>query len=418
MRFRSLSFSLALAAAALAGACTDVPSASLQADATARLSAGVPASGRYIVVFRDDVGDPAGLAARLVAAGGGELHHTYRYALKGFAATLPAAAVEGLRHNPHVASIEPDQPATPLAVQTPSPWALDRSDQRTLPRNDTFIYNYNGAGVRIYIIDSGIDVTHPEFGGRATLGYDACFRGCFAGDGFGHGTQVAGVAGSATYGVAKGVSLISVRVYSNRYSPTGQAYDTVATAATIAQGVDWVTQQKQLNPSIPMIANISSGLAPSPALDQSVRNSIAAGVTYTIGAGNTPGDACNFSPARVTEALTVGGSTKADYMWSGSSSGPCVDLYAPGSLLSTTLVGGGIANNNISGTSVAAPHVAGFAAQYLQAYPASGAASVHSAVIYYSTKNVLMGLGTGSYNRLLYTNWVAGQSGRPPGCCL
>ena len=417
MLFRSLSLPLVLAAAALMGACADAPMASLQADAAARLSAGAATSGRYIVVFRDDVSDPAGLANRLVAAGGGELHHTYRYALKGFAATLPASAVEGLRHNPQVASIEPDQPATPLAVQTPSPWALDRSDQRTLPRNDTFIYNYDGAGVRIYIIDSGIDVTHPQFGGRATLGYDACFRGCYAGDGFGHGTQVAGLAGSATYGVVKGVSLISVRVYSNKYSPTGQAYDTVATAATIAQGVDWVTQQKQLNPSIPMIANISSGLAPSPALDQSVRNSIAAGVTYTIAAGNTPGDACNFSPARVTEALTVGASTKGDYMASFSSSGPCVDLYAPGSDIATTAVGGGITTAR-SGTSLAAPHVAGFAAQYLQAYPASGPSSVHSATIYYSTKNVLMGLGAGSYNRLLYTNWVAGQSGRPPGCCL
>ena len=404
---------LALAAAAFLGGCADAPTTSapdaplLTASARDQV---IP--GRYIVLFHDRVADPARAAAQLAAAHGGEVHATYQFAVKGFAATLPAAAVEALRRNPNVASIEPDQVAQPTAVQTPVRWALDRIDERALALNDTFIYNYNGTGVQVYVIDSGIDVTHPEFGGRATLGYDACFRGCYAGDGYGHGTKVAGQVGSASYGVAKNVSLISVRVYAS----TPDANGIIATESTIMQGVDWVTQQKQLNLSQPMIANISSSLPPSPSLDAAIRSSIAAGVTYVVGAGNSAANACNYSPARVAEALTVGGTRKDDYMWSGSNYGPCVDLFAPAYDIRTTAVGGGSVST--SGTSLSSPLVAGFAAQYLQAYPASSPGSVHSAVIYYTTKNVLVNLGAGSYNRLLFTNWVQGQSGRPPGCCL
>ena len=418
---RRFSVALACAALTLLAACDDVPTTSVAAPGTAPLLALAPGAevmpGRYIVVFRDDVRNPASLAAQLAHAHGGELHYTYRHALKGFAATLSPAALEGLRHNPNVAYVQHDQVGHPLAYQTPAPWALDRVDQRALPRNDTFTYNYDGRGVRVYIIDSGIDVTHPEFGGRATLGYDACFRGCFAGDGFGHGTQVAGFVGAATYGVAKGVSLISVRVYSNRFSPTGVRYDTVATTSTMTMGVDWVTGQKLSTTDVPMVANISSIFAPDAALDAAVRNSIAAGVTYVIGAGNRSEDACYWSPQRVTEALTVGGIDRMDYMTTWSARGPCVDLYAPASVLTSTAVGGGTATN-ISGTSFAAPQVAGFAAQYLQPYWASSPASVHSATLYYTTKNAIINLGANSHNRLLFTNWVSGQSGRPPGCCL
>jgi subtilisin family serine protease len=418
---RQFALPLSLVALALLSACADGTNGSIAAPerGIAPLLAAAPHAevirDRYIVVFRDDVGDAAQLAKRLAAAHGGTLHYSYQHALKGFAATLPARGVEGLRHNPQVAFIQHDQAARTTAVtQTSAPWGLDRIDAE-LGLDQTYTYTYTGAGVKVYVIDSGIDVTHPQFGGRATLGMDACYGGeCFAGDNYGHGTRVAGVIGSTTYGVAKGASLVSVRVLNGAGA---------GSASSAMQGVDWVTAQKQAQPTTPMVANVSLLFAPDAALDAAVRSSISAGVTYVVGSGNSgaaaadSSNACNWSPQRVTEALTVGAVTRGDYLATFSNVGPCVDLYAPGQDIRTTNAGGTITSLGVRGTSFSAPFVAGLAAMYLQPYWASSAADVHNAVVYWSNRDKVIGLGTGSHNRLLYTRFDLGSSGRIPGCC-
>jgi subtilisin family serine protease len=430
---RRLGIALSLMATLL-GACADGPTTSVAPPeanlAPLRfLSARAEAiPDRYIVVFRDDAGDAAELAARQVAAGGGELHYTYRYALKGFAATLPAHAVEGLRRNPNVAYIEPDHLARPaIGIQSGAPWNLDRVDQRDLPLSGTYGYHNDGSGVRVYVIDSGIRTAHPEFGGRASIGYDACHTQCdtLARDLYGHGTRVAGIIGASTYGVAKGARLISVRVLDNAGA---------GTPSTVIKGIDWVTQQKRKADSTrvddsTMVANVSLRFfEPSTALDDAVRRSIAAGVVYVLGAGNEgnsstySADACSYSPGRVSEAVTVGATNNYDHVWFNSNVGPCVDLYAPGFSITTTTSALGT-TTSASGTSFAAPHVAGFAARYLQTYSLSSPAEVQSAVIYHSTKDRLIfegnwpSLEAASYNRLLYTSFNEGSTGRPPGCC-
>ncbi len=378
------------------------------------LQAGMPTAGalipgQYIVVLKDDLvmsASVTAVAAEMAATYGGALVQTYSDALNGFAINVPleksALAVAGLSQDERVELVEQD---TIVAIteadavdttQTGATWGLDRIDQRNRPLNGTFIYNRTGTGVKVYIIDTGIRIAHNQFGGRATDGYDAVDGSLPAADCNGHGTHVAGTVGGSTYGVAKGVQLYAVRVLN--CSGSG------STSGVIA-GINWVTQQKQLNPSIPAVANMSLGGSASSALDAAIQNSINRGVTYAIAGGNSNANACNYSPARVGAAITVGATTSADARASYSNYGTCLDLFAPGSSITSAWYTSNTAINTISGTSMATPHVAGVAALYLQSNPAASPSMVASALTGNATSGVVTNRGTGSPNRLLFTNY-------------
>jgi subtilisin family serine protease len=347
--------------------------------------------GRYIVVFKPgSAGNDLNQAAERARGLGGAIHYTYDAALHGFAASLPEQALRGLVHNPNVEYIEADQVVSLEATQSPATWGLDRIDQRNLPLNNSYTYNFTGAGVTAYIIDTGIRLSHNEFGGRATSGHDFVDNDSDASDCHGHGTHVAGTVGGSTYGVAKGVSLVAVRVLNCSGSGT--------TSGVIA-GVNWVTSQHTTGKAV---ANMSLGGGISSALDTAVSNSIADGVVYTLSAGNSNRDACKFSPARTPNAITVGATTSSDARASYSNYGKCLDLFAPGSSITSAWYSSNTATNTISGTSMAAPHVAGVAALYLEGH--SGAPlQVRDAIVSAATANVVSNAGRNSPNRLLYS---------------
>jgi subtilisin family serine protease len=378
----AMAFSLGLAA------CSDVPSApdlspSASSAVAQQARGGAPIPDQYIVVFKNDVGDAPGLARQLAASHGGRLHHTYQHAIKGFAATLPEAAANALRHNPNVAYVEQDRIATTQQVGS---WGLDRVDQRDRPLNSTYTYAATGSGVRVYVIDTGIATAHAEFGGRASVGYDAL--GGNGQDCNGHGTHVAGTIGSTTYGVAKAATLIGVRVFP---CAGGSAW------STIIAGIDWV----RVNHVKPAVANMSLGGAAMQSVDDATTSLINAGVTVVVAAGNDNWDACQYSPARLAAAITVGATNSVDHEAFFSNHGTCLDLYAPGDGITSTWLSGG--TNTISGTSMASPHVAGAAALYLQGSPTATPATVRSGIMARATPNRVSGMGAGSPNQLLYT---------------
>lgn len=392
MQFRKF-WSVFVLLAILFAASMPAPAAAGRPEPAPILGADYPTAipGRYIVVFQPGMaGKAVEAAAQGLVRAGGTVHFSYSAALQGFAASLPEEALQGLRNNPNVAYIEADQVITLEATQSPATWGLDRIDQRNLPLNNSYTYNYTGNGVNAYIIDTGILITHSEFGGRASVAYDAIGDGRNGIDCNGHGTHVAGTVGGSTYGVAKQVKLYAVRVLDCSGSGT--------TSGVIA-GVDWVTQHAVK----PAVANMSLGGGTSTSLDTAVRNSILSGVTYAIAAGNSNRDACKFSPARVSEALTVGATTSTDSRASYSNYGSCLDLFAPGSSITSAWYTSTTAINTISGTSMATPHVAGVAALYLQANPTASPAQVASAIKGAATPNVVINAGRNSPNLLLYS---------------
>lgn len=357
--------------------------------------------GQYIVVFKENVARQAtdGIMNEAITLHGGEVNFVYSAAINGFAAKLPEKAIEALRENPNVAFIEVDQTISLANSQSNATWGLDRIDQRNLPLNSTYTYNNTGSGVNAYIIDTGIRRTHNEFGSRAFVGYDSIGDGRNSDDCNGHGTHVAGTVGGSVYGVAKAVNLYAVRVLNCQGSGTN---------AGVIAGVDWVTA----NHVKPAVANMSLGGGASTALDNAVNNSISAGVAYAVAAGNSNANACNYSPARVANALTVGSTTSTDARSSFSNFGSCVNIFAPGSSITAAWHTSNTATNTISGTSMASPHVAGVAALYLQSFPTASPATVFNAVINGSTTGVLSSIGSGSPNRLLYS-LLTGSSPSP-----
>jgi subtilisin family serine protease len=371
-----------LALAALA-ACADQPSpvTGAPADAAPLLSAapGRGIAGEYVVVLNDGA-NPAAVAA----VAGVRSKEVWTAALTGFAAELSPGQVTALRHHPDVAYLEENQVVEAQSVQTPAPWGLDRIDQHTLPLNNQYVFTTLAPNVVAYIIDTGILSTHPEFGGRATNVYDA-----FGGSGTdcnGHGTGVAGVVGAKTYGVAKGVKLLGLRVLD--CSGTG-------TTAGIIGGVNWVAA----NHATFSVANISLGGALSTALNTAVANLYASGVFVAAAAGNGNTSACNSSPGSVASITTVTASDQLDQHVFGSNYGSCVDLYAPGKNIPTV----GLTTTPIlmSGTSIASPHVAGAAALVFATFGGT-ASTVQSWILTNATPGVLTGVPAGTPNKLLF----------------
>lgn len=376
------------------------PAAVLAPEAASLRSLGDAAiPDRYVVVLDDDATDPRGVAAGLVGAAGGELHHVYEHALKGFSMKVPAQALAGIRNHPAVAYVAEDGLAHPIGpasavaagTQTDATWGLDRVDQRDRPLDGTYTFGPTGAGVTAYVIDSGIMPTHEEFGDRARIGTDFVGDGQEGVDCNGHGTHVAGTIGGSTYGVAKDVDLVAVRVF---------ACEGGAPFSVIIAAVDWVTA----NATRPAVVNMSLGGSAFDPLDDAVRGSIAAGLTYSLAAGNAIGaDACMFSPARTAEALTVGSTTASDARSAFSNVGPCLDLFAPGSAITSAWHTGAADIRTISGTSMAAPHVAGVAALYLEGDPSASPDAVASAILGSATAGRIADVGEGSPDLLLFS---------------
>jgi subtilisin family serine protease len=356
--------------------------------------------GSYIVVMKESVADVDKDVDEMGLRYSIKADFRYKHALKGFAGKLSPAAVQALRNDPRVAYIEQDQMAHIFATQLNPTWGLDRIDQRALPLDNSYTYNQTGAGVDVYCIDTGIRFTHVDFGGRAVTGYDAITPGGTAADGNGHGTHTAGTIGGATYGVAKGVHLIAVRVLNNSGS---------GTYSQVISGIDWVTANHTTTPAV---ANMSLGGPQDAALDQAVRNSIADGVTYCVAAGNDASNASGYSPADVVEALTVGATDNTDAWAYFSNYGSVVDILAPGVNVTSDYYTSNTATAIMSGTSMSSPHVAGAAALYLEANPTAAPAAVHSAITSNATTNAITGVPSGTVNKLLYS--LIGAPPPPP----
>ncbi|MGW1253972.1 S8 family peptidase [Streptomyces sp. NPDC002513] len=357
--------------------------------------------GSYIVVLKDVARADSDGGRALARKYGCTIGHTYVKALNGYAIHGTASAARRFAADPAVASVAQSRVFHIASTQSgPPSWGLDRIDQKNLPLDGRYTYpDSAGQGVTAYIVDTGVRVTHGDFGGRASYGYDAVDNDNVAQDGNGHGTHVAGTVAGAAYGVAKKAKIVAVRVLDDSgYGTTDK----------VVAGLDWVAQHH----SGPSVANMSLGGPADSVLDTAVRNTIASGVTFAVAAGNSNDDASGTSPARVSEAITVGATAQGDARASYSNYGPALDLFAPGSSIKSTWNSSDTATATLSGTSMAAPHVTGAAALYLADHPRAAPAQVAAALTAAATTGVVSSPGSGSPSRLL--DVVGGTPAPPP----
>ena len=381
----------------------------------AEAPAAVAAPGRYIVVldgkpaasgssaaaaFRDNVAEAKGLGVQVA--------HQYTSALNGYSASLTADQLTEVRKLPGVAYVSEDRLVRPPATQAPTPsWGLDRIDQRNLPLNNSFTYDNAAPNVVAYMLDTGVRSTHTEFAGRVLQGYNVVPTGAGGAaqsstntsDCDGHGTYIAGIFAGTTYGVAKQAKMVPVRVYGCQ---GGYGSDWVA-------GIDWITADHAVNPTRKLaLGEIQAG-GPDSTLNTAIQNSINAGVTWVSAAGNYAYDSCTVAIDTVPANIVVGASDSTDYAASFSNYGACLDLYAPGVNITSSSFTGDSATTSASGTSPAAPHVLGVAAQYLYVNPSATPAQVQTALVNGATSGVLLGLPAGSPNKLIYDHWTEAQ---------
>ncbi|MFD7427865.1 S8 family serine peptidase [Streptomyces sp. NPDC059814] len=343
-------------------------------------------SGSYIVML-DHKADKAKLAKEY----GGKLKRNYSSAINGFSASgLSRTEAKRLAADPAVSKVVQNKKFHVDATQNnPPSWGLDRIDQTETAGDNAYTYpDSAGEGVTAYVIDTGVRITHEEFEGRASYGYDAVDDDNDAADGYGHGTHVAGTIAGATYGVAKKAKIVAVRVLDDSGSGTTEQ---------VVAGIDWVTA----NHTGPSVANMSLGGGADEALDAAVQKSIASGVTYAVAAGNESGDASESSPARVPEAITVASSTVDDEQSYFSNYGSLVDIYAPGSDITSAWNDSDTGSDTISGTSMATPHVVGAAAVYLAGHPDATPAEVSTALTDGATPDAISNATAGTANKLL-----------------
>lgn len=346
-------------------------------------------ANRYIVVFKDQATMSATGAQMSVAAVANEVSSkygvlvdkTYQHVIKGAAVTMDFKQAQAMAKDPSVAYIEQDQRVSVVATQSNATWGIDRIDQTNLPLSKTYTYP-SSTGVHAYVIDTGLRSTHTEFSGRVGNGYDAIKDGNGTNDCQGHGTHVAGTVGGTTWGVAKNVTIHPVRVL---------GCDGSGTNSGVIAGMDWVVS----NHVKPAVANMSLGGGASQATDDAIARMTNAGVVTVVAAGNDSSNACNYSPARAASAITVGSTTNTDAMSSFSNYGSCVDVYGPGSSITSASRTSDTGSTSLSGTSMASPHVAGVAALYLSKNPTATVAQVTNAILTNALNGKITGIPSG-----------------------
>ncbi len=402
--------SLLSAAVGACFACASVTAAAAEFHAVKK-----PIPGQYIVVLKDTVASLSSersklsrvsVVARDVATRNRtQLVRSYNHVLRGFVARADDKGLARLLADPSVAYVQEDGIVSIAASQSNATWGLDRIDQRNLPLNQTYTYDTTASSVHAYIIDTGILLNHSQFSGRIGNGYDAVSNGGNANDCNGHGTHVAGTVGGSTYGVAKAVKLHPVRVL---------GCDGTGPNSGVIAAMDWIAQ----NHVKPAVANMSLGGPADQATDSAVTRLHNAGVTVVVAAGNDGYDACGYSPARAPVAITVGSTNNQDgrsiFTVGSSNYGSCLDLFAPGSNITSAWHTGSTATNTISGTSMASPHVAGVAALYLASNPSATPTQVRDAIIGNTTPNKVTDARSGSPNKLLYSIFGGGENPPPP----
>lgn len=348
---------------------------------------------QYIVILNKDVGSSNEFAQGIAKQHGGRVLQTYDAVLKGFAIYLPDVAgtafVEAMKKNPKVGSVENDTIMKIDATTQSNPdWGLDRIDQKNLPLDSAYSYSQTGSGTTAYIVDTGILSTHQQFSGRVLSGYTAISDGNGTSDCHGHGTHVAGTVGGSTYGVAKNVSLVPIRIL---------GCDGSGASSNVIAGLDWILK----NGKKPAVVNMSLGGEANASLDSAVENLFNNGYVMVVAAGNSNTDACSTSPARVSKAITVAATDSTDTRASYSNYGSCVDIFAPGSQINSSWIGSNTATKVLNGTSMATPHVVGVVAEMLQSTPTTTPQTISTNLLNQASSNVVKN-PSGSPNRLLY----------------